>query len=36
MEKIQNFIEKIKIFIEKIIHHEETAQIAASRFLHPQ
>ena len=33
-EKI--FIEKIKIFIEYIINHEETAQIAASGFLNPQ
>ena len=29
-------MEKINIFIEKIINHKETAQIAASGFLNQQ
>jgi len=36
MEKIKIFTKKIKIFIEKITNHYETAQTTASGFLNPQ
>jgi len=35
MKKIKIFTEKIKIFVEKNKNHQETVQIAASRFLNP-
>jgi len=35
-KKSEFFIQQIQIFIEKIINHTETAQIAASGFLSPQ
>ena len=36
MKKFKIFVKKIKIFIDKIINHQETAQITASGFPNPQ